>query len=311
MLAASGPSVRGQTKTTLRYANAGNAQSLSNLFNAKLFEDVTKRTDGSLAFTMFAGTMGGEQKLLESMALGGLDMYNGAYTGTREFDILYSPYFFKDGAQAGRVMQGTVGEKASAVLEKRYRARLLGTGRLGTYNLMLKDPIKSFADLKGRKIRTASIEGCLEGVKFFGGIPTPIPFDQIYLALQQGIVDGVLTALNPGVAGKFYEVCKYVVSNDFGSAMDKEVISQAAWNRLSPAQRTALQDGFNALEGPDYYQVGLTQKGTDLASWAKANGADSVITLQTNAIYAELEPLNARLANEVYGAGSWDTIKNA
>ena len=310
-IAAMGPGARAQSKVTLRYANAGNAQSLSNLFNAKLFEDVTKKTDGSLNFTVFAGTMGGEQKLLESMALGGLDMYNGAYTGTREFDILYSPYFFKDGAQAGRVMNGPIGEKASAVLEKRYHARLLGTGRLGTYNLMLKEPIKSFADLKGRKIRTASIEGCLEGVKFFGGIPTPIPFDQIYLALQQGIVDGVLTALNPGVAGKFYEGCKYVVANDFGVALDKEVISQAAWNRLSAMQRSVLQHEFNALEVPEYYQVGLAQKGADLGSWSKANGADSVINLDAGTLYSELEPLNARLADEVYGAGSWDTIKNA
>jgi TRAP-type C4-dicarboxylate transport system substrate-binding protein len=301
----------GAPKITLRYANAGNAQTLSNTFNAKLFEEVTKKTGGDVAFTMFAGTLGGEQKLLESMALGGIEMYNGAYTGTREFDILYSPYFFRDGAQAGRVMKGSIGEKASAVLQKRYNARLLGTGRLGTYNLMLKEPIKSFADIKGRKIRTAAIEGCVEGVKFFGGNPTPIPFDQIYLALQQGIVDGVLTALNPAVAGKFYEVCKYVVSNDFGIALDKEVISTGAWNRLSPGERTDLQDGFNALEASDYYEVGLAQRGKDIASWKAANGADSIITLDGGKLFDELEPLNKRLADDVFGPGSWDIVKKA
>jgi TRAP-type C4-dicarboxylate transport system substrate-binding protein len=306
-----GMGARAQSKITLRYGNAGNSQSLSNVFNAKLFADVTKKTDGALSFTIFAGTLGGEQKLLESMALGGLDIYNGAYTGTREFDTLYSPYFFKDGAQAGRVMAGQIGEKASAVLQKRYSARLLGTGRLGTYNLMLKEPIKNLADLKGRKIRTASIEGCIEGVKFFGGSPTPIPFDQIYLALQQGIVDGVLTALNPGVSGKFYEVCKYVVSNDFGIALDKEVISSTAWNRIPAADRTILQTEMSALEVPDYYQAGLAQKQTDLDSWAKANGADSVITLPGAGLYEQLEPLNQRLATEVFGPGSWDTIKSA
>lgn len=300
-----------QSKITLRYGNAGNAQSLSNTFNAKLFADVSAKTNGAVAFTMFAGTLGGEQKLLESMALGSLDMYDGAYTGTREFDILYSPYFFRDSAQAGRVMQGELGAKASAVLQKRYHARLLGIGRLGGYNLMLKDPIKSFADLKGRKIRTAAIEGCIEGVKFFGGNPTPIPFDQIYLALQQGIVDGVLTALNPGVSGKFYEVCKYVVASDFGVALDKEVISETAWNRLSPDQRATLQNSFNSLEGSDYYGVGVTQKDADLASWAKANGSDSVITLDAGALYEQLEPLNSRLANEVFGPGAWDLVKKA
>lgn len=302
---------RAQNKVALRYANAGNAQTLSNTFNAKLFADVTQKTGGAVTFTMFAGTLGGEQKLLESMALGGLEMYNGAYTGTREFDILYSPYFFKDGVQAGRVMKGPIGAKASAVLQKRYTARLLGTGRLGTYNLMLKQPITSFAELKGRKIRTAAIEGCVEGVKFFGGNPTPIPFDQIYLALQQGIVDGVLTALNPGVSGKFYEVCKYVVASDFGIALDKEVISNSAWNRLGANDRTVLQSSFDALEEPDYYQVGVRQKDADLQTWAKANGPDSVITLDAGKLYAELEPLNSRLADEVFGPGSWDAIKAA
>ena len=101
------------------------------------------------------------------------------------------------------------------------------------------------------------------------------------------------------------------MSNEFGVALDKEGISQAAWNRLSPSQRTVLQDEFNTLEVPDYYDVGVAQKGTDLASWAKANGKDSVISLPSEKLYGELEPLNQRLANEVYGAGAWDAIKNA
>jgi len=310
-LALSVRDAQAQSKIVLRYGNAGNAQTLSNTFNTKMFNEISAKTNGLVSANIFAGTLGGEQKLLESMALGSLDVYNGAYTGTREFDVLYSPYFFKDSAQAGRVMAGKLGDKASEVLEKRYHARLLGTGRLGSYNLMLKEPIKSFADLKGRKIRTAAIEGCIEGVKFFGGNPTPIPFDQIYLALQQGIVDGVLTALNPGVSGKFYEVCKYVVENDFGVALDKEVISSTAWNRLNPEQRTIVQSSFTTLEVPDYYQVGLSQKSTDVAAWAKANGPDSIIRLDGAKLYEDLIPLNKRLADDVFGPGSWDLVSKA
>lgn len=303
--------VSAQQKIVLRYGNAGAPNTLSNQFNGKLSEAVSKKTNGAVSFEIFAGSLGGEQKLLDSMALGSLDLYNGAYTGTREFDVLYSPYFFRDGAHAGRVMKGPIGQKASAVLQSRYKARLLGAGRLGTYNLMLKQPIKSLADLKGRKIRAAQIEGCIEGLKFFGAIPTPIPFNEIYLALQQGIVDGVLTALNPGVAGKFFEVCKYVVTNDFGIALDKEVISIAAWNRLSPAQQQALQSSFDELEVPDYYEIGVKLKDSDVDTWRKAQGADSIITLPGAGLAAELEPLNKRLADEIFGAGSWDTIKKA
>lgn len=298
-------------KIVLRYANAGAPTTLSNTFNAKLSETISARSNGQLSFEIFAGTLGGEQKLLDSMALGTIDVYNGAYTGTREFDIMYSPYFFKDGTQAKRVMEGEIGRKASAALEKRYNGRLLGVGRLGGYNLMLSKPITSLADLKGRKIRSAQIEGCIEGLKFFGAIPTPIPFNEIYLALQQGIVDGVLTALNPAVSGKFYEVCKYVVSNDFGLALDKEVISNAAWDRLGPDLQNILQTSFNELEQTEYYERGLALKASDLETWAKANGADSVITLPGAGLPAELEPLNARLADEVFGAGAWKMIQSA
>lgn len=298
-------------KTILRYGNAGGPQTLSNTFNAKLSDLVSERANGELSFEIFAGSLGGEQKLIESMALGSLDMYNGAYTGTRQFDIMYSPYFFTDGAHAKRVLATKIGETASDILRDRYDSRLIGVGRLGTYNLMLKEPITSLADLKGRKIRSAQIEGCLEGLKFFGAIPTPIPFNEIYLALQNGIVDGVLTALNPGVQSKLYEVCKYVVVADFGLALDKQVISEASWGRLPADQQEVLQSTFDELEEADYYEVGVKLKDVDLGTWSDSNGADSLIELDSANLASELEPLNSRLANDVFGDGAWDIIKSA
>ncbi len=112
------------------------------------------------------------------------------------------------------------------------------------------------------------------------------------------------------VAGKFFEVCKYVVTNDFGIALDKEVISDAAWARLSPAQQAALQSSFDELEPPEYYEVGVKLKNVDVDTWRKAQGADSIITLSAGNIAAQLEPLNKKLADEVFGAGSWDVLKN-
>jgi TRAP-type transport system periplasmic protein len=300
-----------QKKTVLRYGNSGAATTLGNVFNQKLSDDLSGKTDGALSFEIFAGSMGGEQKLLDSLALGSLDLYNGAYTGTREFDIFYSPYFFKDGAHAKRVADGEIGKKASIQLGTRYSSRLIGVGRLGGFNLMLAKPITSFAELKGLKIRSPQIEGCLEGLRFFGAIPAPIPFNEIYLALQQGIVDGVLTGLNPGVSGKFYEVAQYVIEADFGLALDKQVISESAWNSLSAEHQSVLQTSFDTLEGPEYFTVGLEQKKKDLEIWAGANGADAVIKLDSADLMSVFEPLNEKLADGVYGAGAWEQIKNS
>lgn len=291
--------------TVLRYGNAGGPQSLSNTFNAKLSDTLSERTGGELSFEIFAGTLGGEKDLIESMALGALDIYNGAYTGTDQFDVMYSPYFFKDGVHAKRVLDSEIGATASKALEDKYNARLLGAGRLGGYNLMLKEPIESLADLKGRKVRAPQIKGCIEALSFFGAIPTPIPFNEVYLLLQSGIVDGVLTALNPAVQFKFYEVCANVVVPDFGLALDKEVISVAAWDALGAEKQMILQDTFNELEEEAYFKAGLASKSVDLAAWAAANGDAALIDLDASGLATDIAPLNERMANEAFGDGSW------
>lgn len=296
--------------TVLRYGNAGGPQTVSNTFNAALSKRISELTGGELSFEIFAGTLGGEKDLIESMALGSLDVYNGAYTGTVEFDVMYSPYFFRDGAHAKAVLGTEIGEKASASLESRYNARLLGAGRLGSYNLMLKEPIDSLADLKGRKIRAPQIKGCIDALQHFEAAPTPIPFNEVYLALQSGIVDGVLTALNPGVQFKFYEVCKHVVVPDFGLALDKEVISIAAWDALSPEHQDILQTSFNDLKETDYNLVGLASKPKDLEAWAAANGPDALLELDASGLAAQMEPVNERLATEAFGEGAWKLIQD-
>lgn len=309
-LAAYAPGALAQGRTVnLKFGNAGNAQTISNRFNVKLWEEVAKRTNGAIKVEIFAGTLGGEQRLLEGMALGTIDIYNGAYTGTREFDIFYSPGFFRDGAHAKRVIQSPIGARASEVLEKRYQARLLGIGRLGPWILSTKKRITSLEELKGMKLRAPQIEGMVEALKHLGANPTPIAFNEIYLALQNGTVDGFVSALNPSVAGKFYEVSKYVLSNPFGEGLDKEAISTRAWRRLSDAQQRVVLQTFEELEAVDYFQAGINAISTDLNTWRQANGADSVVTIDQQDIIRRMEPLNKRLADEVYGAGTWDTIR--
>lgn len=308
--AALGPvAASAQARMELKLGNAGGPTTISNKFNIALFEAVEKRTNGAIKTQIFAGTLGGEQRLLEGMSLGTLDIYNGAYTGTREFDIFYSPGFFKDGPHAKRVIKSAVGEKASKVLESRYQARLLGIGRLGPWVLSTKKKISSLDEIKGMKLRAPQIEGMVEALKHLGANPTPIAFNEIYTALQSGTVDGFVSALNPSVAGKFYEVSKYVLSNRFGEGLDKVAIATRVWNRLTPEQRDIMLKTFDELEESDYYGAGNRAIDSDFGQWKQFNGADSVVTIDQNDIIKRMEPLNRRLANEVYGAGSWDAIQ--
>jgi len=308
-LAALPAGARAQARIEFKYGNAGNAQTISNKFNERLFQVIEQRTNGGIKVQIFAGTLGGEQALLNGMALGTIDIYNGAYTGTREFDIFYSPSFFKDGEHAKRVIKSAVGEKASKVLETRYQARLLGVGRLGPWILATKRKITSLDELKGMKLRAPQIEGMVAALNHLGANPTPIAFNEIYLALQNGTVDGFVSALNPSVAGKFYEPCKYLYTNEFGYGLDKQAISTRAWGRLNAAQQKTMMDTFDEIEAIDYFKAGNDAIQSDFDAWGKANGADSLVKLDDADIRRRMTPLNQKLADEVYGAGSWDQIQ--
>ncbi|MEO8103468.1 MAG: hypothetical protein ABI790_13155, partial [Betaproteobacteria bacterium] len=84
-----------------------------------------------------------------------------------------------------------------------------------------------------------------------------------------------------------------------------------AWGRLSAAQQAVLESTFDELEPPQYYEVGVKLKNVDLDTWRKSQGADSIITLPGSGVASQLEPLNKKLADDVFGPGSWALIKSA
>lgn len=307
--AAAAVPMRAQAAVSLKHATAAAPGSVTANFAVKLFNTVEKQTDGEVKAQIYAGTLGGEKTLIDGVSLGSLDVYSGAYTGTRECDILYSPHFFRDGAHAGSVMRGSLGERVSKVLEAKYNARLLGVGRLGPYVLALKRKISSIDEIKGMKLRTPEIEGCLAAVRHLGGNPTSVPFNEVYMALQNGVVDGFVSALNPSLGAKFHEVCKYVVGNPFGEGLDKIVISTRAWERLSAKQKEILSGTMRGLEEVEYYKAGLAAMDKDFGAWRAVNGPDSVLTLDAQELAKRMLPLNQKLADDVYGAGSFDLIQ--
>ena len=292
----------------LSYANAGNATTNSNTFAKAWLDEVTKRTGGDLTFQMFTGTKGGEKDLLDGVALGTIDIYNGAYTGTREFDILYSPYFFRDGNHAASVVNKLLPAKLDAVLEQRYNAKFMHVGRAGPWALFTKEKLSSFADLKGMKIRAPQIEGQIKGLEHLGAKPTVVPFNELYSALQQGVVDGMVTLTSLGVTMKFYEVVKHIYTNEFGFGLDKQVMNMNSWSSLSKSEQDNLTGTFIEMEPAGYFQDTMDSMPGIWADWNKLNGEGTAVELDAAAAQTAMEPLNRSLADDVFGAGTWDKI---
>jgi len=299
-----------QATLNFKYANASNDQNISNIFAANFLKKVEERTQGRVR-TQVLLNMGGEQTILEGVSLGTLDMAISGYSGLKEFDTLYFPYLLRDLPHGVRVMAGPIGDKCRQAMLSRYNVRLVGVGNTGPFLLAVKNPVTKWSDLRGMKIRVPPFAAYLEAVRQLGANPTPVPFNEVYLALQQGVVDGLVTNLNVMIVNKFIEVCKYVIRNDFGVGLDKFVISQRSYMRMSAEQRKIYDDTFAEMAPAGFVQTAIDNAAKDFRTWEQRNGAGSVIQLDPAELQRTLGPGAARFANETFGAGAYDVIQRA
>jgi TRAP-type C4-dicarboxylate transport system substrate-binding protein len=298
---------RAQVK--LRYSNASNAGYLANVVMTEYWQEVSKRTNGEVQAEVFWGTLGGEQTLLNGVSLGTLDGYHGAYTGMREFDLFYTVGLFRDYEHAARVVNGPLRDKLQKAFEAKYKVRMLGLGRAGAFALQVKPKPASWSDVKSLKVRVGAIEGVVESVKAIGANPVTMAFNEVYTALQQGVVDGQVTLGTLVVTMKYYEVVKHWIRNDFGLGFDKVVLSQRAWNRIKPPHQKMMQELFFEMEEKKWYQVLKQNSEGFFKKWEEAAGPGTVVALDDAELQKLARPTAQRLADEILGPGTFKTIQ--
>lgn len=294
---------------TLIYGNAGNAQSASNTFAASWAEEVAQRSDGEIVIEIKAGTLGGEKDILDGCSLGTIDVYNGAYTGLREWDVFYTPYFARDSDHAYRIVYELLPDVLSGAFGDRYDVQFMHIGRAGPWKLFLKKEITSFGELAGMKIRAPQIEGVVAGLEQLGAKPTVIAFNEVYSALQQGVVDGMATLGNLGISQKFYEVAQYVVRNDWGIGLDKQVMHRPRWDELGPDTTSLLTSTWIEMEPEGFYGATMAQEAGDFAKWEEFNGPGTVLELDATEAQELLAPAVAKLTDEIFGPGTYEQIQ--
>jgi TRAP-type C4-dicarboxylate transport system substrate-binding protein len=258
---------------------------------------------------VFWGTLGGEQALLNGVSLGTLDGYHGAYTGMREFDLFYTVGLFRDYEHAARVVNGPLRDKLQKAFEAKYKVHMLGLGRAGAFAIQTKPKPASWGDLKGLKIRGGAIEGVIESIKAVGANPVTMAFNEVYTALQQGVVDGQVTLGTLVVTMKYYEVVKHWIKSDFGLGFDKVVLSQRTWSRIKPAHQKMMQDLFFEMEEKKWYQAVKQSAEGFYKKWEEVAGPGTVVSLNDQELARLTAPTAQRLADEILGAGTFKTIQ--
>lgn len=232
-----------QTLTLGHSAAAGNPRWVA---ADKFGELIKERTNGRLAVRVAgAEQLGNEPSLLTSLRTGAVDMTVNSQGSTSallpELASLGLPFLFKDSAAAFKVLDGALfGE-----LEQRF-AKVnmvpLGWWDNGIRNVTnSKRAINTPADLKGLKIRTPPDPMTIDIFQTLGAGTEQISFGELYIALQQGVVDGQENPLVNIHSSKLFEVNPFISLTAHKWESCPFLISQITWARLSAADKDVFK----------------------------------------------------------------------
>jgi len=191
--------------------------------------------------------LGKESDMVQQVRLGSVDMM---ISGTSiwatlmpEMGVLDMGYLFKDNDHCGRALDGKAGTILGNMLADRTNVMALGWGySLGARNVWTKNPVPAAADLKGVKLRVLPVPNFIATLKYMGAVPTPLPFGEIYTALQTGVVDGFEHDAPTALAGKFYEVAKHCALTQHIYNPQLPCISKRSFERIPADLRKPFVD---------------------------------------------------------------------
>jgi TRAP-type transport system periplasmic protein len=212
------------------------------------FAEVAKaKSNGRIEVTVApAAQLGDDAAMVTALRTGALDMSansQGAVANVvPEYAAFGMPFLFSSQAHAWKVMDGAAGkELAEKSAEK--GLVVLGFWDNGIRHMSNnKRPLLKPEDLKGLKMRTPPDTVTVDIMQSVGAEAQQIKWSELYVALQQGVVDGQENPLVNVQAGKLYEVQKYVSLTGHKYELTPFLIGKRSWDKLSDADKKAVQE---------------------------------------------------------------------
>jgi tripartite ATP-independent transporter DctP family solute receptor len=232
---------------TIKFANQNAAGHPIIQGMEKFKEIVEKNSGGKLKVNVFpAGALGSDQANVSAIQGGTLEMASmnsGIFASqVRDFSVFDFPFMFASGQEADAVVDGAFGKKLHAKLEEK------GLVGLGYYELGFRHvtngrrAINKVSDIEGLKLRVIPNPINVDWVKALGANPTPLPFPELYAALEQKAVDGQENPVATINGAKLYEVQKHLALTGHQYNPQSVIISKKFWEKLSAAEKKIVAD---------------------------------------------------------------------
>jgi tripartite ATP-independent transporter DctP family solute receptor len=206
-------------------------------------------TNGRISVQMYPSMqLGGEKEAIEQAQVGALQLARVSVGAlgpvVDELNVFNMPYLFRDTAHMQKVIDGPIGEELLDKVTNNPKAGLVGllwmdAGARSLYDT--KKAIKNIDDLKGMKFRVMGNPMFVDMMNSLGGNGVSMGYDQVFSALQTGVVDGAENNPPSFVFDNHYQVAKFLTLDEHLIVPEIVVMSRKTWDSLSPADQALIK----------------------------------------------------------------------
>jgi tripartite ATP-independent transporter DctP family solute receptor len=232
-------------QTTLKWAHVYEASEPYHTWALWAADEFAKRTDNRYKIEVFpASSLGKESDINEGLGIGTVDIiYTGQLFAGRTYGpvaIGGAPYMFRDFSHWQKFRDSDLFQELAQGYLDASGNHIVALTYYGERHVTSNKKIEKPEDMKDLKIRVPDAPLYMMFPKAVGANPTPIAFAEVYLALQQGVVDAQENPLPAIEAKKFYEVQQYIVLTGHITDALLTIIGGPTWDNMEEADRTIL-----------------------------------------------------------------------
>lgn len=259
----------------IRFGYGLNEQSNQGRATKVFVDEVDKLSGGKMKIRAFgAASLGSDVQMQQALVGGAQEMMVGSTATlvgiTKEMALWDTPFLFNNAREADAVLDGPVGTKVKAKLEEKGLVGLVYWEN-GFRNLTNnKRAVAKLEDLDGIKLRVMQNNVFLDSFRTLGANAIPLPFSELFSALETKAVDGQENPFNTILSSKFYEVQKYLTVTNHVYSPWIVTVSKKFWDGLSPAEKKVLTDA--AVKSRDFERKDTRDEAAKALADLKAKG---------------------------------------
>jgi len=240
-------SAAAQQKTVLKASDVHAAGYPTVVAVENLGKKLEQATNGRISVQMYPSMqLGGEKEAIEQAQIGAIAFARVSVGAlgpvVDDLNVFNMPYVFRNTAHMQHVIDGPIGQELLDKVTNSGKGLIglcwMDAGARNFYNT--KKPIKSVADLKGLKVRVIGNPIFVDMANAMGGNGVAMGYDQVFSALQTGVVDGAENNPPSFVFDNHYQVAKFYTVDEHLIVPEMLVFSKKAWDGLSKEDQALL-----------------------------------------------------------------------